>query len=56
LGGGDWEEISQGIKLKDPISVNKNPGQAHVCDPSYTGGTSKRISVQAAQGKHEILL
>jgi hypothetical protein len=38
-------------KKQDPFSTNKLGVVVHVFNPSYTGGTNKKIPGQAGQGK-----
>jgi hypothetical protein len=51
-----WAETSQSKKLVRP-HLNKKLGVVvHACHPSYVGGVSRRIAVQASPGKkHETL-
>jgi hypothetical protein len=44
--GGLWFEASPGKKLvRSPISINKSVEMELICDPSYTGGISRRIKI-----------
>jgi hypothetical protein len=50
LGGSRFEASPDKKRWRDPISTNKLGMVVHICHPSYTECTSRRIEVQAGPG------